>query len=182
MKNRFISEKIEFLSQDWDLLSISSLHKNELRKCNGKKEMIQSYLNASKKMYDILKKNNHPESNISIIWNNSLCIPFLFLCRHTIELSIKYYLEKHNISFKTTHNIKKLYKKTYINNQEYEELIEAFNILDKTGTMLRYNVDNADNEFRNKPYYIKTSKIIVYVDKLCMQLLKLSDHNNQVKK
>ena len=175
MKNRFIRERIDLKKgegHDWDLLCTSSLYKENLRKNSGKKEMIQSYLNASKKLYEIFKRYNHPDPMISVIWSDPLCIPFLFLCRHTIELSIKYYLENHNISFNSIHNIKKLYKKTNIENQEYNELIQAFNTLDKTGTMLRYSVDNSDNEYRNKPYFIKSDEIIIYVEKLCNELLQ----------
>ena len=108
-----LGELIDILKgegHDWDLLSTSALYKKELRKNTSKVEMIQSYLNASKKMYDVFKTNNHPAPGLSVIWSNPLCIPFLFLCRHTTELSIKYYLEKHNINFKSIHDIKSLYK------------------------------------------------------------------------
>ena len=178
MKNKFIREQIDILKgegHDWDLLSTSALYKKELRKNTSKVEMIQSYLNASKKMYDVFKTNNHPAPGLSVIWSNPLCIPFLFLCRHTTELSIKYYLEKHNINFKSIHDIKSLYKKANIDNKEYDELIEAFNILDKTGTMLRYSVDNSDNEFRDKPYFVKSDQIMIYTEKLSKELLELSN-------
>ncbi len=175
MENSFIREQIDLQKgegHEWDLLNASSLYKKGLRKNNSKEEMIQSYLNASKSMYYVFKKMNHPDPGLSVIWGNSLCIPFLFLCRHTIELSIKYYLEKSSISFKSTHNIKVLYKKTNIKNEDYDELVNTFDILDKTGTMLRYSVDNSDKEFREKPYFIKSDRIITYVEKLSKQLLE----------
>lgn len=175
MGNRFIRERIDLLKgegHEWDLLTTSSLYKKELRKNNSKEEMIKSYLNASKNMYYVFKKNNHPNPGLSVIWSNPLCIPFLFLCRHTLELSIKYYLEKQNIKFKSTHDLKSLYKKTNIDNKEFDELIDTFNTLDKTGTMLRYSVDNSDNEFRDRPYFVKSDKIIIYVEKLCKKLLE----------
>lgn len=178
MENMFIRDRIDLLKgegHDWDILSPSSLYKKELRKNNSKKEMIQSYLNASKKMYDVFKTNNHLAHGIEVIWSDSLCIPFLFLCRHTIELSIKYYLEKNNISFKTIHDIKSLYKKADIKNKEYDELVEAVDFLDKTGTMLRYSVDNSDNEFRDKPYFVKSDQIMAYTEKLSKDLLELSN-------
>lgn len=174
MNNRFIKEQISIKNRDdkdWDLLSTSSLYKEEFRKNEGKKELISSYLAASKEMYIIFKKKTHPDKSLTLLLENPLCIPFLFLCRHTIELSLKYYLDNNNIKFKHRHSLKILYKKTGIENQEYSELIEAFEILDKTGTMLRYSVDNADNEFRKSPLFVKTDDIIIYVEELCNKLL-----------
>lgn len=175
MNNRFIQEQINIAkgeAKEWDLLSTSLLYKETIRKDEGKKELIYSYLTSSKEMYIIFKRKTHPDKGLTLILENPLCIPFLFLCRHTLELSLKYYMEHHNIKFNHEHSIKNLFKKTDIESQDYSELIDAFDILDKTGTMLRYSVDNADNEFRNKPLFVKTDEIIIYVEELCKKLLK----------
>ena len=174
--NRFVRNQIDVVNgeaHDWDLLNVNSLYKEEFRKNTGKEEMIGSYLNASKNLYCVLTNYNHPDNGLTVIWRNPLCVPFLFLCRHTLELSIKYYLERKDISFGSTHDIKNLYEKTSLNIPEYYELVEAFTILDKTGTMLRYSVDNSDREFRKKPLFVNSHKIIIYVEKLCTELLNL---------
>lgn len=48
--------------------------------------------------------------NIKIFRMNQMCMPFLFMCRHTIELLIKAVLDKKQGEFKKIHRLKELWE------------------------------------------------------------------------
>ena len=107
MKNQFIKERLDNFSEEvhkWELLKTSSILKTENK--NTSIEMAESYYNASKILYNAILQENHPENGLSVIRMNSLIIPFLFLCHHNIELSIKIALDRKNIKYGNIHNLK----------------------------------------------------------------------------
>lgn len=180
MNNKFIKDNIHLEkgeAYEWYLLNTSSLYKEEFRKDSGKKELIESYLNATKNIYHQMEISTHAFSATYIFRSNTLCIPFLFLCRQTIELTLKYYLEKNGIEFKSNHDINRLYNKSKINNDNFKQLIKTFKILDKTGTMLRYSTDQEDNEYRTKPLFVKAKDILKTTSDLTYYVLnKVNNH------
>lgn len=180
MNNKFIKDNIHLEkgeAYEWYLLNTSSLYKEEFRKDSSKKELIESYLNAAKNIYEQMTISTHAYGATYIFRSDTLSIPFLFLCRHTIELSLKYYLEKNNIKFQGNHDINKLFNKSKINNDNFKQLIKAFKTLDKTGTMLRYSTDQDDNEYRNKPLFVKAEDILKTTRDLTDYILnKINNH------
>ena len=180
MNNKFIKDNIHLEkgeAYEWYLLNTSSLYKEEFRKDSSKKELIESYLNAAKNIYEQMTISTHAYGATYVFRSDTLSIPFLFLCRHRIELSLKYYLEKNNIKFQGNHDINKLFNKSKINNDNFKQLIKAFKTLDKTGTMLRYSTDQDDNEYRNKPLFVKAEDILKTTRDLTDYILnKINNH------
>ena len=120
-KEDFIRNSIDLdRSKGWKLISASTIMKNEFKYSGAKFEIVQSYLHA----IDILSNpsyNGSYNQNLKIVSLRSVWIPFLFLCRQAVELSLKNALELTNIEIKRpTHNIKELWdvfvkeNKTYI--------------------------------------------------------------------
>lgn len=180
MKNKFIKDNINLEkgeAYEWYLLNTSSIYKEEFRKDSSKKELIESYLNAAKNIYEQMAISTHAYGATYVFRSDTLSIPFLFLCRQTIELTLKYYLKKNNIEFKSNHDINNLYNKSKINNDNFKQLIKAFKILDKTGTMLRYSTDQEDNEYRTKPLFVKAEDILKTTSDLTHYVLnKINNH------
>lgn len=131
-KEDFIRNSIDLdRSNGWELVSASTIMKNEFKYSGAKFEIVQSYLHA----IDILSNpsyNGSYNQNFKIVSLRSVWIPFLFLCRQAVEFSLKNALESTNIEIKgPTHNIKELWdifvkeNKTY-NLRESNALLNAF--------------------------------------------------------
>ena len=148
-------------SKDWELISASTIMKNEYKYGGSKFEIVQSYLHA----IDILSKSN--SFPIKIISLRSIWVPFLFLCRQVVELSLKNALELTNIRFRNpTHDIKELWQLFLKENEKYinEEdkkfiqrisiLIDVLDMLDNDGSHFRYTTSNKNKLYREKPFFI----------------------------
>lgn len=75
---------------NWDMVSASSILKKEFKDCENEKEIINSYANAVNYIANGIKEQNHPSAGVLNVRMNSLVVPFIFLCRHTVELILKY--------------------------------------------------------------------------------------------
>ena len=154
-KEDFIRNSIDLdRSKGWELISASTIMKNEFKYSGAKFEIVQSYLHA----IDILSNpsyNGSNNQNFNIVSLRSVWIPFLFLCRQAVELSLKNALELTNIEIKRpTHNIKELWdvfvkeNKTYILEGEQcfikriSVLVEVLDSLDNDGSHFRYSTSN----------------------------------------
>lgn len=83
MNNKFIKDNIHLEkgeAYEWYLLNTISLYKEEFRKDSGKKELIESYLNATKNIYHQMGISTHAFGATYIFIGDTLCMPFLFLC------------------------------------------------------------------------------------------------------
>lgn len=103
----FIRESINLdESEDWELVSSSTLMKPQYKYSGAKFEIVQSYLRAIEVLSEMVSLNK----GIKIISLRTVWVPFLFLCRHTAELAIKNALEISRIEIpKRLHNISKLW-------------------------------------------------------------------------
>ena len=170
-KEDFIRNNIDLdRSKGWELISASTIMKQEFKYSSAKFEIIQSYLHA----IDILSNPSYNGSynpNLKIVSLRSIWVPFLFLCRQAVELSLKNALELTNIKIQTpTHNIKELWEifvdknKTYIFEgeqrliQRISVLIEVLDSLDNDGSHFRYSTSNNDELYRKEPYLINPKR------------------------
>ena len=165
MNNKFIREKFNGLTNEvhnWELVKTSTILKSEYKQ--GNIEIACSYLNAAKKIYLDLKNEIHSQNGITTLRINQLTIPFLYLCRHSIELSIKVVLDYNKITYGNIHNLKELFSKLSIEdklNDDYILLIEVLDFIDDKGMWLRYDRDLKNKkEYIEKPLFINATEII----------------------
>lgn len=52
--------------------------------------MIMAYLKAAELLCCGLLRDNNPLDHMRVVRSNQICMPFLYVCRHSIELSIKF--------------------------------------------------------------------------------------------
>lgn len=152
---------------NWEMVGLSAVVKKPFKNIISKFEIIQSYLKAA----ELLSQNiNNTVKTLSF---RSLGIPFLYLCRQTVELSIKFALEITNVKInKPSHNIKKLWEefivknKMYISNEEKMYIdritffIDILNSIDCDGSHFRYAASNNEEIYREKPFFINSEKIV----------------------
>lgn len=181
MENKYISDK--YLGENWDILKVSSLFKEKIRKVYAEKEIIDGYMNALEVVYKELKKQNNPSQGLKPFCLNQMCLPFLYLCRHTIELCMKNFLEYNKITFEQNHSLKKIWKLIQDNIQAdlkgYNELIMTFNELDRDGSRLRYVKDKNGEEYTTKPIFINSSSIYAKTKELCNYLNNKLNYNEE---
>lgn len=182
MNNKFIRDKFDGLTSEihkWDLLKISTILKQEYKQ--GNVEIAVSYLNAAKKLYMDLKKENHPQEGVSTLRTNQLTIPFLYLCRHTVELSIKVVMDNNEIKYGNIHNLDELFSKLSIKEEikkDYIVLMKVLDFIDDKGMWLRYDKDlKYKKEYIEKPLYINATEIIKTTEEFVKFLLnEISNH------
>ena len=182
MNNKYIRENFDGLTSEihkWDLLKTSTILKPEYKE--GNVEITCSYLNSVKCLYNDLIRQNHPSSKETLIRTNSLIIPFLFVCRHTIELAIKTALDDKNIVYGNTHNLKDLFSKIKIEKElsdDFKTFIIVLDLVDDKGMWLRYDKDlKSKKEYIEKSFFINSSEIMEQTEKLTSFLL--NGINNQ---
>lgn len=176
MNNKYIKQRFNGLTgevHNWELIKTSTLFKQEYKQ--GNVEITCSYLNAAKSLYLDLKRENHPQQGLTLLRTNQLTIPFLYLCRHTIELAIKVALEDNKISYGNIHNLNELFSKLSISkkiNNDYLLLINILDSFDDKGMWLRYDKDLKNkNEYIEKPFFINAKEIIKTTEDLTSFLL-----------
>lgn len=107
-RDMFLRDHLDIKSPDlfnWDMFPVSSILKKELRADEAEREIINGYANAVNSLLKEIHNQNHPTPNELIITSNSLIIPFVFLCRHTIELIIKYLRRQLNLPSQNKHKL-----------------------------------------------------------------------------
>jgi|GEM_PF-2220541 len=182
-KEDFIRNNIDLdRSTGWELISASTIMKKEFKYSGAKFEIVQSYLHA----IDILSNpayNGSYNPNLKIVSLRSVWVPFLFLCRQAVELSLKNALELTNIEIKKpTHNIQQLWamfveqNKPYILEEEQvfikriSVLVEVLDSLDNDGSHFRYSTSNSDELYREKPYLINPKRFSDEVHGMALML------------
>lgn len=162
---------------EWDSFTISSWYKDEEKEKEIKLEYLNAYLNASKDIQKALYARTHINPGTTTYRNDQTCVPFLFLCRHLIELTIKYKLGELDINYSPNHKIKNLWKKLILGVKEYnprfDELIETLNYTDKEGLGLRYPYSNKKKLFDKGPVSIHSERIMKITEELYNFIMSL---------
>ena len=173
--NKYIKEhyNVNKDSMEWALLKTSAFYKKELRVNQAEIEIIDSYIICMNDICNQIK--NDFRIGIHVLRNYSLCIPYIFICRHLIELILKRAIESKIDEIKNGHIISDLWKecKKIYNDKKldyYDELIQTIEILDNNGQKYRYVKDKNGNEFENKPIFINVELIKTDINKLKNEL------------
>ncbi len=114
MENQYIRKSFNGLTEEvyeWEQLNWAPFVKEEYRKAEAEKELASSYMHAAETLYVIMSIENNPEIFFKINRRDQLCIPMLFLCRHTIELTIKMVIESITKKVEKGHELDKLWNK-----------------------------------------------------------------------
>ena len=180
MENKYIRTQFDGLTEEvykWEQLNWSSFYKEEFRKRESEKELAFSYMHAAEVLFEIMSKENNPLFHVKVFRTNQLCVPMLFLCRHTIELTLKLVIESKTNKIEQGHKLQDLWDKLktiiYIKNNEYDNLIIAFKELDIDGMQLRYAKDLEGKEYKPTPCFVRADLIIEDTKKLHQYLLGL---------
>ena len=179
MENIFIREKLDRSTEEfykWDHVSIAPFFKEEIRSETAEKEVIDAYLHSAECLYTCFYKESNPVENMKVFRMNQMCMPFLFLCRHTLELLIKAVLySKQGEKIKKTHKLQELWdelKNNFeINNEEFDMLINALNTIDDDGCKLRYANDGKGNNYNKHPRFVRSDLILGTTKKIYEELI-----------
>lgn len=175
---------------DFNFLTFSSLFKKELKNNSVQKEFINSYLESAKILSRELENIQNRNSNIlKIFYSHSLTLPIIYLCRHSIELSIKYAIYILGKKPKYIHSLEKLWS-SFMSNLPKEKLNEEkillkdmtkfvndINFIDEKGTNLRYALDGDGTCTQEKPIWINSKLIVSTTEKFIKQLEVLNLEN-----
>lgn len=168
---------------EFNLITFSSLFKKEAREDGLQKEFIQSYLESAKILSEKLESINVPEMGITkIFYNYSLTLPIIYLCRHCLELSIKYAISRIDGKPKSVHGLDKIWSSflSYLPKNYSEkdqsllknmgDFVQAINLLDSTGTKLRYPLEQDGTCTENRLYWANSKLIVDTTEKFVKQL------------
>ena len=176
MDNKFVKEKLGVKEKNffsWDIISITPLIKQEYK--NGNVELVFSYLNASKALLNCIREQNHLNGKVTLLRNGSIIIPFLFLCRHTLEITFKTVIERLGKTYGNTHNLNTLL--SIINNlenfdEDYIDLINIFDMIDGNGMWLKYYKDLKNKkDYIDKVIHINSDEVFNTTEKMVNYLL-----------
>ena len=157
-----ISEK----HKDWEVLILESLHNcNELDI-----QYVEAYLDGAKSLQEVIDKKNNPiEYPDDKHEFSKACLPFLFLCQHTIELSIKIFLNSIGAGFPKTHSLINLWSQIPKKNvkgarKRCIDLMKSLDAMDfcgkeVNGYAIRYPFDKGSKENSNGLVIVKTKEI-----------------------
>ena len=192
-REMFVADNLDLNNnlREWDLLTTASIFKNEYKDTEAEKEIILSYANALNCIANSLMSQNHSEKIMMTLRTNSLTIPFMFLARHTVELTLKFLCSKLRIEYKPIHNLSYLwnqileYLSKYVcfNDYDFEDInifIKSIEEIDIDGSRSRYSKDNQGKMYNENPKFINTQNINYFIQNLFIPLvnMKEQDFNN----
>jgi len=179
---------------DFNPLTLSSAFNTNSKTDGSQEEFIWSYLEGAKVLSRQLKELEKPRGPVrKIFYKHSLNIPIIYLCRHCLELSIKYAIYRLGDSPKQSHKLSGLWssfisklpkersgkEKTIIKNMG--DFINDINLLDDTGSKLRYPLDNDGSYTQDKFIWVNSDLIVSTTEVFVKQLKALDiDKINQV--
>lgn len=190
-KEMFIRYSFDkYITNEWDIVASASIFKEEFKNDEAEKEVILGYANALNCIADSLIKQNHSDNVVMMFRTNSLTIPFIFLARHTVEISLKYINRLLSIDYKPRHGLIALWDRIVerlagCNCMQKDDLDNirifmcALEELDCDGSHSRYSKDNNGNLYNDKPKFINVKSINNFIQKFVYQTSKI---NNDDKK
>lgn len=177
----------------YQLLSVSSLMKEEVKREQYELEYIQSYLNAAKELANIGEQKT-AQPHAYIFYRHSYALPILYLARHCMELAIKRGIARTGHEVKAKHSLRDLWEVFLSSqitspldedNQTLEKMgafISYIDMLDPTGTKLRYSADKKGYSI-DSPLWVNSKQVVKQLELFVRQLEALdanhSDLTNQ---
>ncbi|HBO65436.1 MAG TPA: hypothetical protein DD628_01975 [Clostridiales bacterium] len=183
----FVRDSLDMNSPDlfnWDMVFVSSILKKEYKSDGSEKEVINGYANAVNCIANEIKIQNHSDAGVLIVRSNSLVIPFIFLCRHTVELILKYLRKQLSLQNPNKHSLRYLWgdiEKAIIESKPSEkeavenisEYIYALEKLDPDGSHARYPKSMKGEIYHEKPKFIRVMEINAVLQKVLLPLIEL---------
>ncbi len=174
--------------KEYNPLLFSACYKEEYRKNEMTKEYIRSFIEAAKSLVKAtnVQQSNGPEIR-KIFYGYSLTLPALYLCRHSVEMSIKYSLELLNVEYKRIHKLKKLWdklietlpdrmrrgkEKSIISNMGL--FVDKINDLDENGQRLRYAIQISGDLSQNDFLWVNLQNVVDCTEKFINQILNIN--------
>lgn len=171
----------------WRIVRTSAFFKDQFRLDFAEKEIMASYKLALDCLYEAMK-NSLPERThvfIQVLRSGDYTIPFLFACRHLLELSLKACLESNDGRTRTGHSIGQLWHDVKaleeFNSTQYEDLISLCVMLDDDGCHLRYAKKKDGSEYQNKPYFIDYEATYRSASDLYSELVRICESKSTQK-
>jgi len=168
---------------EFNLITFSSVLEEEAREDGMQKEFIQSYLESAKILSGRLEEIEEPQIGImKVIYSHSLTLPIIYLCRHCLELSIKYAISRIDGKPKNVHGLDKIWSSflSYLpenHSVKEQSLLKSMgnfardiNLLDDTGTKLRYPLEQDGTCTQNRFYWANSKLIVATTEKFVKQL------------
>ncbi len=156
--------------KEYNPLLLSASYKEEYKKNEMIKEYILSFVEAAKSLVKAINDQQRQLPYINkIFYDYSLTLPALYLCRHSVEMSVKYSLELMNVGYKKVHKLKELWNKliesipeglqsgkerTIIKNMGL--FIDRMNDLDENGQRLCYAIQTSGNLSQDNFLWVNT--------------------------
>jgi hypothetical protein len=172
---------------DFEPISFSCAIKSEHRRKWAEEEIIQSYLMSAKLLANNIRQQNQI-IGIKIFNKESLAIPTIYLCRHSIELSLKNTISKISGHDETGHDLVKLWNKFNKNISPYislnndkclldtiEEFIFQISNLDDNGNKLRYVEQIKGGYSQEKFLWVNVIAIVEQTESLINQLKLINE-------
>ena len=187
MNNEFFNTDIESLGdetfKDWETLVLESLHNSTHDGLELELRYLKSYLDAATSLQTIIKNKNHPEKYPENFDNFSeACLPFIFLCKHTIELSIKFRLRDEKNECPPVHTLMTLWRKLpdsikAVSDKKYTILLSSLDMIDccsneqTNNHALTYSFNRNGAENNNGLLRVNTSAILDVTEQLYKYLV-----------
>ena len=183
-KEMFIRDKYNRqMENEWDIVTITSIYKEELKKNEAERGVILSYANALNCITNSLIQQNHSSICCMKIGLDSLTIPLIFLARHTLELVLKYLCNLLNIEYKPKHGLVILWDQIVPRIKRTESLLEddlnyikifisAMEELDCDGSHSRYSNDNKGKIYNDKAKFINAKNINAFIQGIFVKLVE----------
>ena len=173
--------------KDYDPLLLSACFKEEYKRSKMTEEYIKSFIEAAKALSKATKEQQSNFSGINkIFYSYSLTLPALYLCRHSIEMVIKYSLEILHVEFKKIHKLNELWDKlvrsipkelqsgkerTVISNMGL--FIDKMNSLDENGQRLRYAIQTSGNLSQDNFLWVNLQSVVNCTERFIDQILSI---------
>lgn len=173
--------------KEYNPLLLSACYKEEYKKNEMTKEYILSFIEAAKSLAKAINdQQSHTLGINKIFYRYSLTLPVLYLCRHSVEMSVKYALELMNVEYKKIHKLNELWNKliesipeglqsgkerTIIRNMGL--FIDRMNDLDENGQRLRYAIQASGKLSQNNFLWVNTQYVVDSTEKFINQVLSI---------
>lgn len=173
--------------KDYNPLLFSAFCKKEYKKDKMTEEFIKSFIEAAKSLSNVVKEEQLNITGINkIFYTYSLTLPALYLCRHSIEMVIKYSLDSLHIKCKKIHKLKELWNELFevisLNLQNDKEsailsnmslFIDYLNNLDDNGQRLRYAIQSSGDMSQENFLWVNLQNIVDSGERFIDQILSI---------
>ena len=169
--------------KDYNPLLLSAFCKKEYKKDEMTKEFIKSFIEAAKSLSKAVKEE---QSTNKIFYIYSLTLPALYLCRHSIEMVIKYSLDSLHKDYRKMHKLKALWNELFkaissnLQNDKERSIInnmglfvDYLNNLDDNGQRLRYAIQSSGDMSQEDFLWVNLQNIVDSSERFIDQILSI---------